>query len=122
MIAIANFEALEPTESRRKSVFQQRLQWDNFVENYQHKPLFCHHLRMSYESFCLLLDRLRDHLTTNETMGALRGGNIIPELQLYATICYLAGANYTDVCFFVVFRAPLSTVLFGKQFGQLTKR
>ena len=88
-------------EPRGKTTFQQRLRWDDFVEQHKDRPLFRRHMRMSYESFCTLLSLIRDNLdTTDETMASLRGGPIIPELYLYATLRYLAGGSYTDICVF----------------------
>jgi hypothetical protein len=57
---------------------------------------------MSYDSFCTLLDSIRFHLTTidGEMAALLRGGAIIYELYLYATIGFLASASYTGICFF----------------------
>ena len=34
-------------------------------------------------------------------MAQLQGGEIIPEIFLYCTVCYLAGGSYTDIFFFV---------------------
>jgi hypothetical protein len=48
-----------------------------------------------------LLDKILPHLPQiDQEMAALRGGIIIPELRLYATIRYLAGGSYLDICFF----------------------
>ena len=98
----AEFAALEEDiQPREKSKFQQRLHWDQFVRNYKDMPLFRRHLRMSYKSFCTLLYLLNDHIaTTDDKMASLRGGQIILELHLYATICYLAGGSYSDICIF----------------------
>jgi hypothetical protein len=101
--AISLFMALEDNDGakRQKTNFQQHMHWDAFVQNNKDQPLFRCHLRMSYDSFCTLLDLIRFHLTTIDgEMAALRGGAIIYELYLYATIRFLAGASYTDICFF----------------------
>ena len=56
---------------------------------------------MTHESFVLLLNKIKPHIASpDQTMGALRGGVILPELRLYATIRWLAGGSYTDICFF----------------------
>jgi hypothetical protein len=90
-----------PRKRRNKSTFEQRRAWDEYVATNKHRPVFRRHLRMSYESFCILIEKIRPHLIIpDEKMGALRGGIIIPELKLYATIRYLAGAPYTDIAFF----------------------
>lgn len=100
--AISQFIALDSDGTERLSYkFQQRVPWDVFVENNKDRALFRRHLRMSYGSFCTLLDRIGCHLTTIDgEKAALRGGPVIHELYLYATIRYLAGASYSDVCFF----------------------
>ena len=100
---VANFTALEDTDTnhRTKCKFQQRLHWEKFVSNYKDRPFFRRHLRMSYESFCILLDQIRDTIdTADEEMASLRGGKIIPEIHLYATLRYLAGGSYLDICVF----------------------
>jgi len=88
-------------QKRAKAVLQQRCQWNRFVMINQDLPLFCRHLRMSYDSFLKLLHQIRTHLPEpDQKMAGLRGGVIIPELQLYATLQYLAGGSYSDICFF----------------------
>jgi hypothetical protein len=109
LAAIAQFAALEVNDNdkRGKSRFQQRLVWDTFVENYKDRPLFRRHLRMSYDSFCRLLEQIKSNLVVpDEKMAALRGGQIIPELHLYATIRYLAGGSYSDICLFCGISVP----------------
>ena len=92
---VANFAALEDVDTRLKSKFQQRLLWEKFVKDHKDRPFFRRHLRMSYDSFTILLNQIREHVDiADEQMGSLRGGKIIPELHLYATIRYLAGASY----------------------------
>jgi hypothetical protein len=89
------------TTARQRSEFQQRIHWEAFVENNKDRPLFRRNLRMTYDSFCTLLERIRFHLKTiDKKMAALRGGVIIHELYLYSTIRFLAGASYTDTCVF----------------------
>ena len=92
---------------RAKTVLQQRCRWDRFVIINQDRPMFRRHMRMTYDSFLTLLDKIRPFLPVpDQKMGSLRGGIIIPELQLYATIRYLAGASYTCICYFCKFSAP----------------
>ena len=104
--AISQFVVLldeddDDKQKRKKSHLQQRCRWYRFVLINKDRPLFRRHLRMTYDSFLILLDKIRPHLPVpDEQMGALRGGVIIPELQLYATLRYLAGASYSDICFF----------------------
>jgi len=101
---VSHFLLLEEEELKQKrarATLQQRCRWDRFVLLNHDRPMFRRHLRMTYTSFLVLLDKIRPHLPVmDEKMGALRGGIIIPELRLYATIRYLAGASYTDICFF----------------------
>jgi len=102
-------------KARGKSHLQQRCCWTRFVLMNQDRPLFRRHMRMSYNSFVSLLDKIRPHLhVPDEKMGALRGGVIIPELQLYATIRYLAGGSYSDICFFCGISASSFYRLVGK--------
>ena len=95
-IAIKEYHAIMGTlsENRNKNPFLQRLDWDAFVQNYKDRPFFRRHLRMSYKSFCRLVNLVVDKLQFDEEMGSIRGGNIIPEIHVYATIRYLAGARH----------------------------
>ena len=52
---------------------------------------------MDIESFYLLLSFLHDTLQVDKAKAASHGGMIIPELCLYCTLHYLAGASYLDV-------------------------
>ena len=107
--AITQFHHLDGDDKlkRAKTVLQQRCRWDRFVLLNHERPMFRRHMRMDYDSFVTLLEKIRPFLPVpNETMGALRGGIIIPELQLYATIRYLAGASYTFICYFCKISAP----------------
>ena len=101
-----SFIVAEDVEICVKAPFLQRLIWDKFVEDYQNKPLFRRHLRMMYTSFTKLLDRIRELLEVDDDMAALRGGTIIPEIHLYATIRYLAGGSYSDICIFCGISVP----------------
>jgi hypothetical protein len=97
----------EEKSKRRKFDIQQRCAWDAYVAAHKHRPVFRRHIRMSYESFCILLEHIRPHLPIPDgKMSALRGGPIIPELQLYATIRYLAGTSYSDIAFFCGISVP----------------
>lgn len=108
LAAFAHFRALDDDSNhRRQSTFQQRLNWSVFVNIHKDRPFFRRHLRMSYDSFCVLMDHLRDHIYVgDDRMGSLRGGIIILELHLYATIRYLAGGSYSDICIFCGFSVP----------------
>jgi len=108
---------------RSKTIFQQRLAWDTFVANNKHHPLFKRHLRMSHESFCVLLSKIEGHQKdVDKEMARRRGGEVIKEMRLYATLRYLAGGSYSDICFFVEYQRPHSTKCYGKQFMQLTNQ
>ena len=86
---------------RKKSVFQQRLAWDTYVANNKDRPIFKRHLRMTYESFRSLLLLINGHMKdVDKKMAHIRGGEVIKELRLYAAIRYMAGASYSDICFF----------------------
>ena len=74
----------------------------------QGRPEFHRLLRMDIESFYVLLSFIHDSIQVDEAHGASRGGMIIPELCLYCTLRYLAGASYLDVSVF----AGISTASF----------
>ena len=97
---------IEDIEVRIQSRFQQRVTWDIFVERYKDTPLFRRHLRMSYKSFTNLVRLIQEHVEKNEKMSFIRGGKIIPEVHLYATIRYLAGGLYSDICNFCGISVP----------------
>ena len=126
--AISQFVVLVDDEDhnkkvqRGKSMLQQRCRWDRFVLLNQDRPLFRRHMRMTYNDFLTLLDKIRPFLPVpDEKMGALRGGIIIPELQLYATIRYLAGTPYTDICFFCQISAASFYRVLWQTIGAINK-
>jgi hypothetical protein len=53
-------------------------------------------LRMDLESFDKLVSILSDTLERDKWHGDCRGGQIKPDLCLFATICWLAGGSYLD--------------------------
>jgi hypothetical protein len=55
---------------------------------------------MSKELFEKLLGFIKPSLTVDEQMASIQGGQIIPELCLYCTICWLAGGSYSDIFYF----------------------
>jgi hypothetical protein len=71
----ASFTMLDDVNFRLKSEFQQRVTWDNFVQKYKDTALFRRHLRMSYESFSILVERIRGHVEVDDQMSSIRGGN-----------------------------------------------
>jgi hypothetical protein len=111
----ATFLLTDNAEVRIKTSFHQRMRWKKFVLNYQNQPLFCQHLRMTYTSFSKLLDRIKVLIDVDDNMAYKRGGEIIPEIHLYATIRYLAGASYLDIYVFVASQCHLFIPLYGKQ-------
>lgn len=83
-------------------IYQQRLCWSKFIEEKICPLIFTCHLRMSKGSFHKLLSYLQPELTLGGHSAKAwgRGGPIMPEMRLYATLCYLAGGSYTDIHFF----------------------
>ena len=61
---------------------------------------------MELDSFLLLLSYIRNFLEVDESKAASCGGKIIPELCLYCTLCYLAGASYLDIVVFAGISIP----------------
>ena len=55
---------------------------------------------MDIESFYLLLSFVCYALQVDTTKVASHGRMIIPELCLYCTLCYLAGASYLEIIVF----------------------
>ena len=102
----STFVLTEESDVRLKCAFHQRLTWAKFVSNYKDRPLFKRHLRMTYVSFVKLLDLIKDQIDVDDNQAFIRGGKIIPEIHLYATIRYLAGASYSDVCVFCGISVP----------------
>jgi hypothetical protein len=93
--------SMRTSPSRSPSVFDQRVNWDNFANSQREQSTnFRRHLRMSKDSFNKLLEFVRPRLAVDERMATLRGGAIIPELCLYCTIRWLAGGSYSDIFYF----------------------
>jgi hypothetical protein len=63
-----SFIVAEDVEIRMKAPLLQRLDWDKFVVDYQNKPLFRRHLRMTYTSFTKLLDCIRELLEVDDAV------------------------------------------------------
>ena len=61
---------------------------------------------MELDSFLLLLSYIRNFLEVDESKAASHGGKIIPELCLYCTLRYLAGASYLDIVVFAGISIP----------------
>jgi hypothetical protein len=92
-------EALIPTEMN-PPIHQQRLCWSKFIDEKSRLRNFSRHLRMSKRSFDRLLSFILPFMADERDKANGRGGPIIPELRLYATLRYLAGGSYTDIHFF----------------------
>ena len=82
---------------RNVSVIEQRLIWNDFERRNLGRGTFRRSLRMNKPSFDKLVALLKEDLTVDFTMAKLRGGPIIPELCLFATVRYFAGASYLDI-------------------------
>jgi hypothetical protein len=87
-------------KKRGPSLFEQRLQWDSFVSKHAGRPDLHRHLRMTLQDFNLVLSVIKKRLEVNVRMAKKRGGPILPELCLYATLRYLAGGSYSDIKYF----------------------
>jgi hypothetical protein len=85
---------------RNPMLFNDRLQWDDFIQKFGGRTELKRHLRMSAESFLKLLGHIRPSLEVDPDMTGRRGGQIHPELCLYACLRFLAGGLYSDIRFF----------------------
>ena len=83
---------------RNKSLYVQRLHWEEYSALHVQRGTFKRRLRMSKHSFDKLLEMIAFRLIVSERQASKRGGAIIPELCLYCTIRYLAGGSYLDIC------------------------
>jgi hypothetical protein len=72
---------------------------------------FTRMFRMNRESFDELLAKVSSHLQKKQETYAVRnvkgkkGSTVSPRIMLYATLRFLAGGSYTDIC--IVFRIAL---------------
>jgi DDE superfamily endonuclease len=85
--------------TRNDSNFSQRLMWCDFTSRNNNRFDFVRLLRMPESSFNKLLSWIYEDLEVDNQMAALRGGCIIPQLRLFATLRYLAGGSYLDIIF-----------------------
>ena len=85
---------------RNPTIFDERLRWDLFVKKFGDRAEFKRHIRMSVESFDILLGYIRERLEVDAEMARRRGGQIYPELCLYACLRFLAGGSYSHLRFF----------------------
>lgn len=95
-----NYHVYLGDHSRESPIPRQRFDWHSFVTVHQQTADWVNHLRMRQESFDKLLLFIRHDLIVDEAQAARRGGAIIPELQLYCAIRYLAGGLYSDIFYF----------------------
>jgi hypothetical protein len=86
---------------RNASLFDQRLNWENFCAKHGSRAGFKRHIRMTEEAFNELLSCIKSDLVVNSDMAHLRGGEILPELCLYCCLRYLAGGSYSDIMYFI---------------------
>jgi hypothetical protein len=98
VLALITYQMNSPC-IRKVSNFNQRLLWNDFSSRNRSNFDFVRLLRMKQRSFNKLLDWIYDDLEVDNTMAALRGGAIIPELRLFLTLRYLAGGTYLDIIF-----------------------
>ena len=88
----------ESKKNRQKNPFQPKLSWRCYVNNYACNDRFVkRHLRMSIKSFDKLLSLIRADIVSNNVRGESHGGIIIPEIQLFCCLRWLAGGSYLDV-------------------------
>ncbi len=85
---------------RNPTLFDERLQWELFVGKFGNRAEFKRHIRMSAPSFQKLIDFIGPSLEVDFEMARRRGGQIYPELCLYACLRFLAGGSYSDIRFF----------------------
>ena len=85
---------------RNPALFNERLQWNHFIQRFGARADFKRHIRMSLDSFTKLLSHIRPLLVVDAEMARRRGGQINPELCLYACLQFLAGGSYSDIQFF----------------------
>jgi hypothetical protein len=84
--------------SRNASLTTQRYKWRTYIDQHEKNPIYIkRHLRMSISSFYKLLSFIKKELVVNEFQAARRGGPISPEICLFCTLRWLAGASYLDI-------------------------
>jgi hypothetical protein len=91
---------------RDPSVFSQRLSFHTFSMKHGHTKIFSRHMRMSLGSFNKLLSIVQEDIDVEEDQAGRRGGKIIPEIQLYSSVRWLAGGSYTDILYFCGISKP----------------
>ena len=95
---ILAFLALDTIPTQRgPSVFEQRLQWEQYASKHCVRGTFERRVRMQRVSFDKLVEKIRAPLSVNPEQASNRGGPIIPEVCLYCTLRWLSGGSYLDV-------------------------
>jgi hypothetical protein len=84
-------------DSRRRSLIEQRLLWDDYSSRHDQRGTLLRRLRMKKDSFNKLVGLLAEDLAVDEVAADKRGGAIIPEICVYCTLRYLAGGSYLDI-------------------------
>jgi hypothetical protein len=95
------YTTVHEKEKRVTSVFDQRLFWNRFAETHGHCCIFTCHVHMIHTSFTKLLGYIHDSVLVDRDMASLRGGVIVPEIQLCCTLQYIAGGLYSNIQFFM---------------------
>jgi len=86
-------------KSRAANKRRQRLDWFKHVGSIDER-LFTRAYRLSPATFDELLNKIRPALEKNETQAQRSSSSRIePETRLAATLRYLAGGSYLDICF-----------------------
>ena len=87
-------------KKRRRSSFAPRLDWDSFYAIWGDTSTFERAVRMKKSSFLKLVALLTPYVKVDYKMASLRGGAITPEVCVFITLRYLAGASYLDIQFY----------------------
>jgi hypothetical protein len=99
MSIVSTMYLIQHTDERNPSIMEQRLLWDSFTDKYGNRQDFTRAIRMKLESFNVLLSHIRDQIQVDEVQALRHSTPILPELCLFSTIRYLAGASYLDIRF-----------------------
>jgi DDE superfamily endonuclease len=101
LFLLSNIGRLQELESQKAThnvrVQYNRISWISYWDMYRNDPDFERVIRMKRESFVRLVDLLRSDLAVDQDMADKRGGQVSPEMCVYMTLRYLAGAPDIDV-------------------------
>ena len=84
--------------TRRGALALNRMSWQGHASMHNENIYFHRALRMSLQSFKNLVNILRPDLHKDELKGSCRGGALSPEISVFATLRWLAGASFLDIC------------------------